>query len=250
MFHNMLLGRYYPERSKIHAMNPIAKLLCIFIFMISALLSTSWQFNIFLMILTVLFLLLTNIPLVHYLRTTKALIPIYMVMLIMGILFHISLFNSFLLMIRITSILFHFIMLTLTTPMTEMIYGFEMLFGFLKVFGFNVSSVALSITETIRFIPNLVDEGNRILKSATSRGIDYRNSNIVTKFMILKSMSSSIFELTIKKSEDLKFAMSLRLYQKGPRTNFRMNRWKVFDSYMITLYLLVLLVIIKKEIMG
>lgn len=250
MFHNIMLGRYYPVRSKIHAMNPISKLLCIFIFILMTFLSTTWQLNLFLMILTFLFLLLTNIPIVHYFKTIKILTPIFIIIFIIGIIFHIPLLDTFFFMVKITLILFYFTMLTLTTPMTEIIYGFEKLLGFLNLFGLNVPAIAFSITEAIGFIPNMVDEGSRILTSAASRGVDYYHSNIITKLTILKSMSGPILSLSMKKSEDLRQAMVLRLYQRGKRTNFRMNRWKAFDSYMVMMYLLVLFVIIKKEILG
>lgn len=250
MLHNIVLGRYYPVRSKIHTMNPISKLLCIFIFILMTFLSTTWQLNLFLIMLTLLFLLLTNIPIIHYFRTIKILIPIFVILFIIGIIFHIPLLDSFFFMIKITLILFYFTMLTLTTPMTEIIYGLEKSLCFLNLFGLNVPAIALSITEAIRFIPNMVDEGNRILTSAASRGIDYYHSNLITKLTILKSMSGVILSLSIKKSEDLRRAMALRLYQRGKRTNFRMNRWKAFDSYMVMIYLLALLVIIKKEILG
>lgn len=250
MFHNIMLGRYYPVRSKIHAMNPISKLLCIFIFILMTFLSTTWQLNLFLMILTFLFLLLTNIPIVHYFKTIKILTPIFIIIFIIGIVFHIPLLDTFFFMIKITLILFYFTMLTLTTPMTEIIYGFEKLLCFLNLFGLNVPAIAFSITEAIGFIPNMVDEGSRILTSAASRGVDYHHSNIITKLTILKSMSGPILSLSMKKSEDLRQAMVLRLYQRGKRTNFRMNRWKAFDSYMVMMYLLVLFVIIKKEILG
>lgn len=250
MLHSIVLNRYYPIRSKIHAMNPVSKLLCILIFIVMTFLATTWQLNILLIILTLLFLLLTNIPMIHYFRTVKVFIPIYIVILIIGFLLHVSLIDNLLLMARITLIFFYFIMLTLTTPMTEIIYGFEKIFCFLKVFGINVSALALSITEAIRFFPNLLTEEKRILKSAASRGIDYRHSNFFTKIFILTSMLVSTIELSIQKSEDLKSAMMLRLYQNGKRTNFRMNCWKTFDSYMVMIYILVLFVIIKKGLIG
>ena len=42
--------------------------------------------------------------------------------------------------------------------------------------------MALSISLAIRFIPNIIDQGNKILKSQASRGIDYYNSKLSGKF--------------------------------------------------------------------
>lgn len=251
MFNSFLLGRYYPVRSKIHFMNPISKLLCFVLFLLMTFFSTTIQLNIFLIMLTLLVLALTNISIFTYLRATKVLIPIYLVIIIINIIFKIAALDSLVMIIRLTLLFLYITMLTLTTPWSEIIYGLEKLLSFLKIFGVNVSKLSLSITLAFRFLPMLVDEMNRILKSGASRGIDYYSSELKEKVFILRSIVGSAFLLTVKKIEDLKMSMYLRFYSTSKkRTNFRMNRWHYFDSYLVMMHLLILIVIIKKEVMG
>lgn len=251
MFHDFMFGRYYPVRSKIHFMNPLSKLLCVMIFVLMTFFSTTIELNLFLMVLTILILSLTNISLKLYAKSAKILIPFYLLILLVNAIFKISFLDTVVMMIRLTLVFFYITMLTLTTPPTEIIYGLEKILGFLKLFRINVSNLALSITMTIRFLPNMIDESNRILKTQASRGIEFYSSNLQGKILALRSMIVPAFILTVKKSEDLKRTMALRLYStKKKRTNFRMNHWNWFDSYIVMMHLLILFVIIKKEFLG
>lgn len=251
MFHDFMFGRYYPVRSKIHFMNPISKILCILLFLIMTFFSTTLSLNLILFIFTILVLIMTNISLFTYFKTAKVLIPIYIVILIVNFIFQISWMDTLVMMIRLTLVFFYITMLTLTTPPTEIIYGLEKVFGFLRTFHVNVSSLALSITLFLRFFPNMIDEANRILKSQASRGIEYYSSNLKGKCLALRAMIVPAFVLTAKKTEELKNNMMLRLYStKRKRTNFRMNRWNWFDSYLVMMHFLILVVIIKKEFLG
>lgn len=232
-------------------MNPISKFLCFLLFLLMTFFSTTISLNIFLIMLTFLVLALTNISILTYLRGAKVLIPVYLLIIIVNMIFRISAIDSFVMIIRLTLLFIYITMLTLTTPWSEMIYGLEKLLSFLKLCGINVSKLSLSITLSFRFLPMLVDETNRILKSGASRGIDYYSSHPKEKIYILRSTIRPAFLLTVRKIEDLKMAMHLRFYSTAKkRTNFRMNRWSYFDSYLVMMHLLILIVIIKKEVMG
>jgi len=251
MFHNFRLGHYYPIRSKIHFMNPISKLLCTMLFIGMTFFSTTIELTLCLAVLTLLLLTITNISLKNYLKIVKVLVPFYLIVLIVNIIFMVPIVDIFIMIVRFTLIFLYLAMLTLTTPFTEIIYALEKIFGFLKLFRINVSSFALTITSLLKFIPYLIDEMNRILKTQASRGVCYYNSNLKGKIYALKNMIGPAFVLTLKKINDLKQNMHMRLYNsEKKRTNFRMNRWKPFDTYMIMIHIIILLVIIKKEVLG
>lgn len=251
MFHSLRLGHYYSIRSKIHFMNPISKLLCAMLFIGMTFLSTTIELTLCLTALTLLILIMTNISLKNYLKIVKVLMPFYLIVLIINIIFMVPIVDIFIMMVRFTLIFLYLTMLTLTTPFTEIIYALEKIFGFLKIFKINVSSLALAITSLLKFIPCFIDEMNRILKTQASRGVSYYNSNLKGKIYALKNVIGPAFVLTVKKINGLKQNMNMRLYNsEKKRTNFRMNRWKPFDTYMIMIHIIVLLVIIKKEVLG
>ena len=150
-------------------------------------------------------------------------------------------------MLRLISIVLYTSILTLTTSPTEITYGLEKFLSPLKIIKVPVNKIALSISLALRFIPTLIDQGNKILKSQASRGVDYYNSNIKDKFMAIKSMLIPMFVITLKKSDDLADTMAVRLYNVNEkRTNFRVNKWSFFDIYMVIIHVCILILIIIK----
>jgi energy-coupling factor transport system permease protein len=150
-------------------------------------------------------------------------------------------------MLRLVSIVLYTSVLTLTTPPTEITYGLEQVLSPFKLIGLPVNKIALSISLALRFIPTIIDQGNKILKSQASRGIDYYNSSLKGKFMAIKSMIIPMFVITLKKADDLADAMTVRLYNvNAKRTNFRINKWFFFDTYKVMIHIAILFLIIYK----
>ena len=150
---------------------------------------------------------------------------------------------------RIILIVLYTSILTLTTPPTEITYGLEKFFSPLKLFKIPVNKMALSVSIALRFIPTIIDEANKVLKSQASRGIDYYNSNLKGKFIAIKSLIVPMFVLTIKRADQLADSMEVRLFSiHKERTNFRQNKWGIYDTYLVLIHVIVLIVIIIRGI--
>ena len=107
--------------------------------------------------------------------------------------------------------------------------------------------MSLSISLALRFIPTIIDQGNKILKSQASRGIDYYASGIKGKFTAVKSMLLPMFILTIRRADTLSEAMQIRLYNiNSKRTNFRINKWGFFDTFLFLIHLGILILIVVR----
>lgn len=250
MSHNIMIGKYYPITSKVHQMNPLSKIICVILFILMTFVSTTIELNLFLCGLTLLIMILTNIPLKLYYKSLKSLKLLIIFIIIINLIFKISLENTIVMIIRLCLVVIYTSILTLTTPPTEITYGLEKLFSPLKLIKVPVNQMALSITLALRFIPNIIDQAHKILKSQASRGIDYQNTNLKGKILAIKSMLVPMFILTVKKADDLALSMEIRLYNlHSTRTNFRIHRWKAFDTYLVIIHVLILLVIIKKELL-
>ena len=232
MYLNTIYGRYYPIQSKIHSMNSSAKILCVLLFLIMITICPQW----ILVLLTVLILLMTNIPLIVYFKTIKMLIPIYLLLFLLRIFCSIPVI---LIIIKITLLLFHIVMLSFTTPSMEIIYGLEHVLPILKIKRKNGLSLAYRVVRIFQIVPNVIDERNRILKSKLCRR-DQKHVNLYSSFkLILCSL--------ITKRKYFDSIMIVRLYNHH-RTNFRKSRWGIFDSYIVMIYVFILLFIIKKGI--
>ena len=69
MLNKVMIGRYYSIGSLIHEMNPLAKIICVLLFIIMSFLTFDLRFNIILGLLLILMLFNTKVPLNIYLKT-------------------------------------------------------------------------------------------------------------------------------------------------------------------------------------
>ena len=114
--------------------------------------------------------------------------------------------------------------LTYTTKMTEIVYSISKL---LKPFSniIPVNDISMVITLTLRYIPTLIEEYNRIIRAQKLRGMDFDKENLIGKINII--------------SKDL------RLYNYGKsRSSYRTFKWKGIDTFLFILNILILIIVI------
>ncbi len=250
MLNKVMIGRYYSIGSLIHEMNPLAKIICVLLFIIMSFLTFDLRFNIILGLLLILMLFNTKVPLNIYLKTILSIKWLLIFILIINIIINNSLQITFITMLRLIYVVLYTSILTLTTPPTEITYGLEKLFLPLRLIGIPVNKMALSISLALRFIPTIIDQGNKIIKSQASRGIDYYNSNLKGKLLAIKALIIPMFILSFKKADDLADAMEVRLYNiDNKRTNFRQNKWGFYDTFIVLMHLGLFILIMKEVVL-
>ena len=247
MLNNFVLGRYYKQKSKIHLMNPLSKIICTLSFIFMIFICNDIKLMLLLGLIAVLMTEMSKVPRNIYFKSVLSLKYILLFILIINLIFQIDKITTIMTMLRLVLVVIYTTLLTLTTPPTEITYGLELLLSPLKIIRIPVNKMALSISLALRFIPTIIDQGNKILKSQASRGIDYYNSNFKGKFIAIKAMIIPMFVITLKKADNLADAMTVRLYSvNAKRTNFRVNKWHFFDSYMVLIHLTILVLIIYR----
>lgn len=250
MLNKVMIGRYYPIRSLVHQMNPLAKIICTLLFVIMSFLTFDIRFNILISFLLILMVLNTKVPLKIYLRTILSIKWLLLFIIIINVIVGSSLQITIITLLRLIYIVIYTSILTLTTPPTEITYGLEKFFLPLKIIGIPVNRMALSISLALRFIPTIIDQGNKILKSQASRGIDYNNSNVQGKILAIRSLIIPMFMLSFKRADDLADAMEVRLYNiDGKRVNFRQNKWGFYDTFLVLIHLAIFILIIVKGVL-
>lgn len=248
MLNNIVLGRYYPVKSKIHFMHPLSKILCTILFITMLFLCYDVKLMLLLSFMAVLTFEMAHLPRNLYIKTVLSLRFLIVIIVVINLLVHSTLDLVIINIMQLILIVLYTTILTLTTPPTEITYGLELLFSPLKLIGVPVNKMALSISLALRFIPSIIDQSNKILKSQASRGVDYYNSNLKGKLLAVKSMIMPMFILTIRKADNLAESMEMRLYSiNRKRTNFRINKWGLFDTFMFLFHLGVLYLIIVRR---
>ncbi len=111
--------------------------------------------------------------------------------------------------------------LTLTTPPTELTDGLEKMMSPLKKLRLPVHELALMMTLSLRFIPILIREAERVKNAQLSRGVSLEGP-FLQRVRALLPMILPLFVLAMQRSEELAVAMESRAYSGGQgRTSYR-----------------------------
>lgn len=247
MSNKIMIGRYYSIKSRVHSMNPLAKIICTLLFMVTIFMTYDVKLNIVILFLMMLVLFDTKIPLKIFLKLIYDMKWLLLIILIINLVLNVSIVVNIICILRLIYIVLYTSVLTLTTPPTEITYGLERLLSPLKIIGIRVNKVALFISSALGFIPNIVDQKNKILKSQASRGIDYYNCNLKGKRIVLQALLEPLLTLTVKRTKRLYVSMDLRLYNiNKTRVNFRQNKWRFYDTFMVVIHVSLFILIVKE----
>ncbi len=126
---------------------------------------------------------------------------------------------SLFVVIRLLIIITFSTVLTLTTKPTDLTQGLEKLMRPLKIVGIRSEDFALIISISLRFIPTILDEANKIMSAQASRGSDFIEGKLKDKVKQVISLLVPMFIIAFKRSEELADAMESRNFVPGkPRT--------------------------------
>ena len=90
------------------------------------------------------------------------------------------------------------------------------------------------ISISLRYIPTLLDEANKIMLAQASRGVDFKEGKLKDKVMQIVSLLVPMFIISFKRSDELANAMEARSFTPGAtRTRLHQLSWKRLDSVAI-----------------
>lgn len=250
MMDKFIMGRYVPQESLLHRMDPRAKLLLVFFYVCIVFLANNWISYGILIIFSIGMVSLSKIKPSFLLAGLKPVILLIIFTLILQLFFtkrgdivfsfagidiydegiKMGIFISlrFTLLILITSLL------TLTTTPIEITDGMEALLKPLKKLKFPVHELALMLSISLRFIPTLLEETDKIMKAQTSRGVDFSSGPIKERIKAIIPLLVPLFVGSFKRAEELAIAMEARGYRGGVgRTKYRELKWHSRDTLLL-----------------
>lgn len=138
--------------------------------------------------------------------------------------------------IRFLVLVFMTSILTLTTSPISITDGIEVLLNPLKAVKVPVHELALMMSISLRFIPTLMDETDKIMKAQMARGSDLSSGPIKDRIKAVVPLLVPLFVSAFKRAEDLATAMEVRGYRGGEgRTRYRKLKWDMSDTFSIVL---------------
>ena len=150
-------------------------------------------------------------------------------------------------LLRIILVIFLSTLLTVSTSTTDINLGLEWVLHPLSFIKIPVSEIAMMFSLTLRFIPTLLIETNKIMKAQASRGIDFNEGSFVEKVKQVVTLLIPMFFISITRAEDLANAMEARGYViGGKRTNIDelKFRWKDLIAFLVVLSILTMSILL------
>ncbi|WP_085520728.1 energy-coupling factor transporter transmembrane component T family protein [Tuberibacillus sp. Marseille-P3662] len=250
----IIIGQYVPGGSIIHRLDPRAKILTVFLYVVIVFLANNWLTHALSVAFIIVGVLLSRVPLRFIYNGLK---PIFILVLITFILnlwltktgdplvewgwltiYEGGLKQALLISVRLLVIIVSTTLLTLTTTPIAITDALEVLLGPLKKIKCPVHEFALMMSISLRFIPTLVEETDKIMKAQMARGVDFFTGSLMKRAKAVIPLLVPLFVSSFKRAEDLAMAMESRGYRGDVgRTRFRKLLWTFRDTMVLVLLL-------------
>ena len=259
------IGQYLPFDTFMHRLDPRVKLIGVFAYIITIFFVDDFITFIPFVILLFAMLYTAKIPVKSVFKSLRPLLFIIIVTAIINLFTapgntlvsfgHLTItdegvYKTLFTVIRLILIILSTSILTYTTSPMELTYGLEKLFSPLKRFGFPAGELAMMISISLRFIPTLFDEANKIRMAQMARGADFESGNIINRAKAMIPLLVPLFINSFKRSDELATAMEARMYRIGEERT-RLNEIFMDKTDYTTLYVFLgfcVLVILKHYI--
>lgn len=242
-------SKYYNTHSKIHVLNPLCKILALIIFVVMVLICSNISVICALSLILVFVMTLSDVPFKKYFKPLLGMRILFIFIILVNLLFHVSVYSSFIMICKICLIVLYSSVLLFTTTTNELAFGFSSLFRPLSIFNFPVSKVSMAIALSINFIPSLFLQSNKILKSQMSRGFNYNKSSFKDRIVAIRSIVIPMFVLSIKRADSISDAMEVKQFNfDRDRSNLKVGGWHFSDVYMLVCHLMIFVLVLVKEV--
>ena len=257
---NMILGRYIPGNSIIHQLDPRGKLLSMFLFIFLLFWANNIQTNVLLFGFIFVLMYLTRISVSFYIKGLKSMIFIIAFTTIFQLfatsqgtilyqwwffkLTDQGLMQATIIFCRFILIIFYSTILTVTTTPLSLADAVEKILTPLILIKVLAHEIGLMLSMSLRFVPTLVDDTNRIMNAQRARGVDFGEGNLLKRIRSFIPILIPLFASSFKRADALAIAMEARGYKGGEgRTRYRTLQWGVKDSLALLVILCLMLIV-------
>jgi len=242
---SLTIGRYIPSDSSIHRLDPRAKIISILIMSISIfLLKNIWGYS-FLAIFLLAVILLARLSIKFVLRGLLPLLWIIVFTFLLHLLFTpgspIASFGPLkitgeglslgaFIALRLIFLILVTSLLTLTTSPEKLNRGLEFFLLPLKLVGIPAHKMAMMMTLSLRFVPLLFEEMDRLIKAQKSRGSDFSHKNPVKRIRAIIPIVVPLLVNLFRRADEFALAMESRAYDPDkPREDSETIKFRTSD---------------------
>ncbi|AFS69292.1 MULTISPECIES: energy-coupling factor transporter transmembrane protein EcfT [Exiguobacterium] len=248
----MIVGQHIPGTSYLHRSSAVAKIIFAFCFIPLVFLANNAATNLFLLVFTFLALASSKLPIRYVLKGLRPILFLIVFTFIIQLLFTregavllefgwFKIYEEGLRLAIIVSLRFFYLvsittLVTLTTSPIELTDAIELLLKPFKVVRVPTHEIALMLSISLRFLPTLAEETEKIMKAQQARGVDLSAGPIKERLRAIIPLLIPLFISAFKRAEDLATAMEARGYRGGEgRTRLRESKWTGRDTGLMIL---------------
>lgn len=228
MLKTITMSRYSHGTSTPHRLDPRTKIILTLLFMVVVLFLKSYSTLLVLLLFTLTVTGWTGKPFKQSMRGLKPILWFALVTLLVNVLFsggsavsesgllrHVSregFAQSVTMILRLILLVSGTSLLTFTTSPLALTDGLEKLMKPFCRFGVSVHELAMMMTITLRFMPVIADEAEKLIKAQSSRCAAFGTGSLRQRVASHLSLMVPLFVCIVKKGDALATAMEARCY--------------------------------------
>ena len=238
---NFTLGRYLPLDSPVHKMDPRAKIIAMLVMLIAVFIPAGWIGYGVIFVVAASTILISKLSFGFIWKSMKPMLMMLFFLLIINafvmktgeplltlgsfVIYSGAVFQTLYIAIRLMLMIMITTCLTATTKPLDMTLGIEDLLMPLKRFHVPAHEIAMLISIALRFIPDLIEETQRIMKA---------QGKLMERVMAILSLIVPLFVSALQRAEDLANAMEARGYAPGEkRTRYKVLKMEKRDYFLL-----------------
>jgi len=251
------IGQYLPTGSVVHRLDPRARLLAGFLLLAAVTAASRWTGLVMALVLLLAALVIARIPVGYALKGLLPPLPFIAFLAVLQIVFGprgdavpplwtwgpasistASLLNGALLVLRFAALILTLSWLSFCISTTEIVRALDALLAPLTKIGLPTHAFVLMVQVTLRFLPLLAQEAERIAKSQASRGAEWGTGRggLLRRARQALPLLVPLFLSGLQRAENLALAMQARGYQGGKgRTAMSPLRFRPPDAAAVAL---------------
>ena len=267
MLKDITLGQFFPGSSFIHRLDPRTKLIMLVVYIVALFTASGWVAYGVMFAFLLFCILISRIPVKNLLRGLKPLVFILVFTAILNLFltdgktvwleFWVikitkeGTFRAIMMLLRILMLVSGTFLLTYTTSPIALTDGLESLLSPLKKLRLPVHELAMMMCISLRFIPTLIEETDKIMSAQKARGADFETGSLLQRVKALVPILIPLFISAFRRADELATAMECRCYHGGDgRTKMKLLRYTRWDFETFVVGVLLLGTIITLNVFG
>ena len=245
MIRDITIGQYYQTDSVIHRLDPRVKLTGTLLYIITLFFIDSIIGYVLATLALAAVIKLSKVPFAFIVRGMRAIVFLLLITVVFNMfltpgepivsfwIFKLTkegLRTALFMGWRLCLLIIGSSLMTLTTTPNHLTDGLEKSLRAFNKIGVPVHEIAMMMSISLRFIPILIEETDKIMKAQMARGADFESGNVLQKAKAMVPLLVPLFISAFRRANDLAMAMESRCYRGGEgRTKMKPLIYKKAD---------------------